>query len=96
MGLTPPKSIYDLGLLALSGAVVFVPVYLGFSWRYRRAGVAIGSVVGGVSVLLGITFLDWPSFGLHKGFWALAASSIIYTAGSLLFKKRAGVQVNMS
>ena len=84
IGLSPPQVMLDLALMSISASCAFVPVYLGFLWKYRSAGAAITAVSISTLWLVGMKFFAWPQFGLHEGFITLVSSSIIYIAFCLI------------
>jgi SSS family solute:Na+ symporter len=76
--LWPPDSIFGIATFSFSGYVMLVPtLYLGLCWRRFTAAAAIGSIVVGNVVLLGVFAVGAPPWGVLPVAWGLAAAIVV-------------------
>ncbi len=83
-GVFQPGSIFEINLFAFSGMAIFVvPILFGMYWKKSTVAGAVSSVVVGVIVLLGFSFVPAVK-ALGHGFHALFPATILGSAAMLI------------
>lgn len=86
--LYPPDLLVWINLFAFGGleAVFLWPIILGLYWKRANAAGAVGSMISGVALFIGLNVVQCPLGGVHPIVPALAGSGIIFVVLSLSTK----------
>ena len=77
--------IAPLASAASAGLLMAVPTIIGaFFWRRATAGGALGSMIGGAALVLGLQLSGYKPFGIWPGVWGLGLSIVLYVGISML------------
>lgn len=83
--LYPPDLLVWINLFAFGGleAVFLWPIILGLYWKRANAAGAIGSMICGVALFMGLSIAKLPLGGVHPIVPALAISGMVFAVVSL-------------